>query len=155
MLSKLRGAVGKDYDPAGETGLDALRDIGISTGKAGIDAPTPRPACSSIDDAALTAALDADAPGRAQPVRRRRRRRSRRTSGKLADDLGKTLDARVESTTSESKRADDQMTRMDTRLEAKEKRLKAQFAAMETAMGASQTQLAWLQGQLASLPTWS
>ena len=153
MLSKLRTAVATDYDPSGETGLDALRDIGISTGKAGTSADV-KAGLLVIDDAALTAALDADAQG----VRNLFGGASTPFStdlGKLADDLGKTLDARVSSTTSESKRLTDQMGRIDTRLEAKEKRLKAQFAAMETAMGASQTQLAWLQGQLASLPTWS
>ena len=152
MLSKLRGAVGKDYDPATESALDALRDIGVSTGKAGSTVDT-KAGLLVIDDAALTAALAADAPGvkslfggTATPFAA--------DIGKLADELGKSLDARAETTTNESKRLSSQMTRMDTRLEAKEKRLKAQFAAMEAAMNTSQTQLAWLQGQLASLPTW-
>ena len=153
MLSKLRTAVGRDYDPAAEVGLDALSDIGISTGKAGAGADA-RAGLLTIDDAALTAALDADAQsvhdlfaGSASPF-----------AGdleKLSDELSKSIDSRVDATTGEAKRLTDQMTRIDTRLEAKEKRLKAQFAAMEAAMSQSQTQMSWLQGQLAGLPSWS
>jgi flagellar hook-associated protein 2 len=74
---------------------------------------------------------------------------------KLAGDLSKVLDGRIESVGKQSKRIADDLLRTDSRLEAKEKRLKAQFAAMEAAMNASQTQMSWLQGQLAGLPTWN
>jgi flagellar hook-associated protein 2 len=153
MLSKLRSAVGHDYDEGAETGLDSLRDIGISTGKAGAVSAEAKAGLLQIDDAALTAALESDTQavrnlfsGTTTPFAR--------DMETLADDLSEVLDGRIESGDRQSKRISDQMTRVETRLEAKEKRLKAQFAAMETALNASNTQMAWLQGQLAGLPTW-
>lgn len=153
MLSKLRTAVGKDYDLTAELGLDDLRDIGISTGKPGSSAADAKAGLLSIDDAKLTQALEADA----QAVRALF---SAATTPFAADiealtkDLGKTLDSRLESMTKQSKRLTDDMTRIDARLESKEKRLKAQFAAMESAMSASQNQSAWLAGQISGLPSW-
>jgi flagellar hook-associated protein 2 len=153
MLSKLRTAVGKDYNPAVELGLDDLRDIGISTGKAGSSAADAKAGLLSIDDAKLTEMLEADA----QAVRNLF---SSSTTPFVADidaltkDLSKTLDSRLDSMDKQSKRLTSDMTRMDQRLEAKEKRLKAQFAAMETAMSQSQTQSAWLAGQINGLPSW-
>ena len=47
MLSKLRTAVGQRLRPARpRSALDALSDIGISTGKAGAGADAQAPACS-------------------------------------------------------------------------------------------------------------
>jgi flagellar hook-associated protein 2 len=153
MLSKLRSTVGHDYDENAEIGLDSLRDIGISTGKAGAVSADSKAGLLQIDDAALTAALESDTQavrnlfsGTTTPFAR--------DIEALADDLSEVLDGRIESGDRQSKRIADQMTRVDSRLEAKEKRLKAQFAAMETALSASNTQMAWLQGQLAGLPTW-
>ena len=153
MLSKLRGAVGRDY-LAGETSLDALRDIGISTGKAGAVSADSKAGLLQIDDAALTTALESDT----QAVRNLFSGATTPFSQdieKLANDLSEVLDGRIQSGDRQSKRLSDEMTRTDSRLAAKEKRLKAQFAAMETALGAAQAQQAWLQGQLAGLPTWS
>jgi flagellar hook-associated protein 2 len=154
MLSQLRTAVGRDYDPLTEAGLDALRDIGISTGKPGSTTADSKAGLLKIDDAALTAALEADTQGVrglfsgattpfAQDIET------------LVADLSEVIDDRIQSGDRQSKRISDQMTRTDERLAAKEKRLKAQFAAMETALGAAQSQQAWLEGQLAGLPTWS
>ena len=154
MLANLRGSVGRDYDEANETALDSLRDIGISTGKPGAAITDTKSGLLQIDDAALTAALEADAQGvrnlfssAATPFAQ--------DIEKLTTDLSKLLDGRVETAEKQSKRLTDDMSRMDIRLAAKEARLKAQFAAMETAMSASQTQMAWLEGQLAGLPSWS
>jgi flagellar hook-associated protein 2 len=154
MLSRLRSAVGRDYDQTSELELDDLRDIGISTGKPGSSSADTKAGLLQIDDAKLTDALEADA----EAVRMLFAGTATRFAGdieQLADDLGKALDGRIESAGRQSKRIADEMSRTDTRLAAREKRLKAQFAAMETAMGASQTQMAWLQGQLAGLPTWN
>jgi flagellar hook-associated protein 2 len=154
MLSRLRSAVGTDYAPGTEVGLDSLRDIGISTGKAGASSADAKAGLLQIDDAKLTQALETDA----QAVRNLFSSAATPFAAdieKLATDLGKVLDGRIDSAGKQSKRLGDDMLRTDTRLAAKEKRLKAQFAAMESAMGTSQTQMAWLQGQLAGLPTWS
>jgi flagellar hook-associated protein 2 len=153
MLSKLRATASADFDGAVGSGLDTLREIGVSTGKAGSTSADSKAGLLQIDDAALTAALDSDV----QAVRRLFSgpdTKAAEAFEQLADDLGDLLDGRIESVGTQSRRISDQMTRMDSRLEAKEKRLKAQFAAMESALNASNTQMAWLQGQLAGLPTW-
>jgi flagellar hook-associated protein 2 len=154
MLSKLRTAVGKDYDEDAELALDSLRDIGISSGKAGASTADAKAGLLSIDDKKLTELLEADA----QAVRNLF---SSTATPFVADldaltkDLSKTLDSRIDSMEKQSKRLTSDMTRMDARLEAKEKRMKAQFAAMEAAMSQSQTQSAWLAGQISTLPAWS
>jgi flagellar hook-associated protein 2 len=153
MLSKLRTTASSDFDGDAGDGLDTLREIGISTGKPGSTSADSKAGLLQIDDAALTAALDADV----QSVRglfSGAGTMAAQEFEQLAGDLGKVLDGRISSSDTQSKRLTDQMERMDTRLAAKEKRLKAQFAAMETALGTAQTQMAWLQGQLAGLPTW-
>jgi flagellar hook-associated protein 2 len=156
MLSRLRTAMGEDYTAIGNAAsLDDLRDIGVSTGKAGASTEASKAGLLTLDEAKLTAALDADA----QSVRRLLGGTGPGAFAQdleaLATDLGKLLDGRIESAGTQSKRIADELTRTDARLAVKEKRLKAQFAAMEAAMGASQSQMAWLQGQLAGLPTWS
>jgi len=154
MLSSLRGAVGRDYNPLAETGLDALRDIGISTGKAGATSANARAGLLEIDDAKLTEMLEGDAQavrklfsGTATPFAQ--------DLEALTSSLDDVLDGRIESLGNRSQDLGKELTRMDVRLRAKEDRLNAQFAAMEAAIAASQEQLAWLQGQLAGLPTWS
>jgi flagellar hook-associated protein 2 len=154
MLSKLRSTLGHDYDMTSELALDDLRDIGISTGKPGASTADAKAGLLQIDDKKLTEALEADA----QAVRNLFSSTATPFAAdieKVAGDLAKVLDGRIDSVGKQSKRIADELTRTDTRLAAKEKRLKAQFAAMEAAMGASQTQMAWLQGQLAGLPTWN
>jgi flagellar hook-associated protein 2 len=153
MLSKLRGAVGKDYVPGDELQLDSLRDIGISTGKPGASTAGAKAGLLEIDDAKLTAALEADA----QAVRNLfggTATTFAKDIEQLSDDLSDVLDGRIQSTEKQSKRIAADLLRADSRLEAKEKRLKAQFARMEAAMGASQTQQAWLAGQISGLPSW-
>ena len=154
MLSRLRSTVGNDYDTTSELALDDLRDIGISTGKPGASSADTKAGLLQIDDAKLTAALEADAEA-VRTLFGGTTTTFSKDIEKLTDDLGKVLDGRIESVGKQSKRIADELTRTDTRLAAQEKRLKAQFAAMESAMSTSQTQMAWLQGQLAGLPTWN
>jgi len=154
MLSSLRSAVGADYAPLTELGLDSLSDIGISTGKPGASSADTKAGLLQIDDAKLTQMLEADAQG-VRNLFSSTGTPFAKDLEKLTDDLGDLLDGRIESSANESKRLGSEMTRMDTRLAAKQQRLEQQFAAMEAAMAASQEQLAWLQGQLAGLPTWS
>jgi flagellar hook-associated protein 2 len=156
MLSRLRSGMGAEYTAIGNgTSLDDLRDIGISTGKAGVTSEEAKAGLLTLDEAKLTAALEADAQGVRRLLGGAGSAAFAQDVEALATDLGKMLDARIDSAGAQSKRISNDLTRADMRLAAKEKRLKAQFAAMEAAMGASQTQMAWLQGQLAGLPTWN
>jgi flagellar hook-associated protein 2 len=157
MLGQLRERVlGR---VAGLTGIDELSDIGIGPPKASATTTSEaRDGKLVIDDAKLTAALEADATkvrelfagkGAGSPV-------TGFVSGIEAFVKAQTggegvFDARLRNADAEIKRIGTQMTRMDERLEAKEKRLKAQFAAMESALAASQSQQAWLTGQLDAL----
>jgi flagellar hook-associated protein 2 len=156
MLSKLRSTMGLDYTATiGATAAyDELRDIGISTGKPGATTADAKAGLLTIDDAQLSAALEADAEGVRRLLGGAGPTAFAQDVEKLATDLGKRLDGRVAAGDTESRRLSDEMLRADTRLAAKEQRLKAQFAAMEAALNASQTQMSWLQGQLAGLPTW-
>jgi flagellar hook-associated protein 2 len=156
MLSRLRTGMATAYTAIGNAAsLDDLRDIGISTGKPGAASDAAKAGLLTLDEAKLTAALDADAQGVRRLLGGTATAAFAQDTEALATDLGKMLDGRIESASTQSRRISDELTRTDARLEAKEKRLKAQFAAMETALGASQAQMAWLQGQLAGLPTWS
>jgi len=156
MLSRLRSGMGAEYAAIGNgTSLDDLRDIGISTGKAGATSEAAKAGLLTLDEAKLTAALESDAQGVRRLLGGAGPAAFAQDLEALATDLGKMLDSRIDSAGTQSKRIAADLTRTDTRLAAKEKRLKAQFAAMEAAMGASQTQLAWLQGQLAGLPAWN
>ena len=156
MLSRLRSGMGAEYAAIGNgTSLDDLRDIGISTGKAGATSEAAKAGLLTLDEAKLTAALEADAQGVRRLLGGTGPGAFAQDVEALTTDLGKLLDGRIDSAVAQSKRISDDLTRTDARLLSKEKRLKAQFAAMEAAMGASQTQLAWLQGQLAGLPAWN
>jgi flagellar hook-associated protein 2 len=156
MLSRLRSGMSLDYTAIGNsTSLDDLRDIGISTGKAGASTEASKAGLLTIDDEKLTAALASDAQGVRRLLGGTGATAFAQDVEALTTDLSKMLDGRIQSADTQSRRIADDLTRTDARLEAKEKRLKAQFAAMETAMGASQAQMEWLQGQLAGLPSWS
>jgi flagellar hook-associated protein 2 len=156
MLSRLRTGMSAAYTGIGNaTSLDDLRDLGISTGKAGASTESAKAGLLTLDEAKLTAALDSDAQGVRRLLGGTATAAFAQDVEALATDLGKLLDGRIESASTQSRRITDDLTRTDARLAAKEKRLKAQFAAMETALGASQAQMAWLQGQLAGLPSWS
>jgi flagellar hook-associated protein 2 len=147
MLSSLRMRMGDRL--AGE--LDDLADLGIAVPKAsGAASQDAKDGKLAIDDAKLTAALNADVTkvrdlfagfgaGLDAYIRTQ-------TGG-----AGGVLEGRQQSADTEIRRIDDQVARAEERLAAKEKRLKAQFAAMETALLNAQTQGAWLSGQLASL----
>jgi flagellar hook-associated protein 2 len=156
MLSRLRSGMGAAYTAIGNSAsLDELRDIGISTGKPGATTDAVKAGLFVLDEAKLTAALEADAEGVRRLFGGAGPGAFAQDVEALVTDLSKTLDGRIESAGTESRRISDDMTRTDARLAAKEKRLKAQFAAMESALNASNAQMAWLQGQLAGLPSWS
>jgi flagellar hook-associated protein 2 len=151
-LSKLRLAMGKQYTGGGNTAaMDALADIGISSGKVGSSTTQAKSGTLQLDETKLADALANDpqavrrllggagTPAFAQDVE------------KLTGDLGDVIDARVTSIDKQSRRITDDLAATETRLTAREARLKAQFAAMETALSNAQTQQSWLSGQLASL----
>jgi flagellar hook-associated protein 2 len=148
----LNGLLGQMRQVLSGSGLAAL---GIGTG-----APSSTVSASSdsvlghlaIDDAKLTAALQADpAAARAKIA----------GPGGLTDSLGGLLgptlgsqgsiSERLDAAASDAARIQASMAALDTRLEAREDRLRAQFAAMESALSRSKSQSEWLNGQLAGL----
>jgi flagellar hook-associated protein 2 len=131
MLSRLRQTMSDAY--AGST----LGSIGITVPRAGASKDAALAGQLTIDDAKLTAALDADAQG----VRKLADAFAQKLDT-VAGVLGDGLTNRMSSLDTQARRLTDDMTRMDARLDAKEKRLKAQFAAMESALNNTQTQSA-------------
>jgi flagellar hook-associated protein 2 len=143
MLSRLRQQVTE----LGAGSMDDLADIGIgvpkSTGAVSEDAKAGK---LVIDDAKLTAALEADftlvkgvLDGFATEM------------DAFVTTQTKGLDSRVTNGDATLRMLTAQVDRTNERLDLREKRLTAQFAAMEMALQASQTQGAWLSGQLAAL----
>ena len=126
-------------------------DIGITVPKAtgGTASDDGKAGRLVLDDAKLTAALDADWTT------------VNSFFGTFATDVDSfvktqtggsgVIDDRLKSGDRNLVRLKDQLTKTNERLDTKEKRMKAQFAAMELALQKSQTQQAWLTGQLASL----
>jgi flagellar hook-associated protein 2 len=164
MLTGMRQEIAASVagNPAG---LDALADLGISTGKASGGAASDGAIAGrlTIDDAALTAALSADpfavqkllggVPG-IDGFAQRFERTIDQQLGALTPGGTRTrglLESRLEAAPEEAKRLREQQSAMERRLEAKEKRLRAQFSAMESALGTAQTQQSWLSGQIAGL----
>ena len=153
LLSRLRSAVGTAFD-TGDTNLDQLSEIGISTGAATGAAASADALAGKlvIDDAKLTAALSSS------PLTVRKLLGG--TTGvegigsKLEDMLEAAVktdgdfDGRIKSADREQKRFDDQVAALDKRIEARAKILRAQFAAMEAAISRSQSTQSWLAGQL-------
>lgn len=159
MLARLRVAMSDTLDDLGlAEGMDELREIGVSTGKAtGAAASADAKAgLLTLDADALTKALTSDAAGARRMLGASGRPGFvQRLEGGLDGFVGSTgtLDARIAEQGRAMRTLQDQMAREDTRLAAKQARLKAQFAAMESALGQAQTQQSWLTGQLNALPS--
>jgi flagellar hook-associated protein 2 len=148
MLSRLREKMTTLVSAAG---INDLSDIGITVpkGTGGTASDDGKAGRLVLDDAKLTAALDADWTT------------VNSFFGTFATDVDSfvktqtggsgVIDDRLKSGDRNLVRLKDQLTKTNERLDMKEKRMKAQFAAMELALQKSQTQQAWLTGQLASL----
>jgi len=164
MLSGMRQVITASV-AGNSASLDALADLGISTGKASGGAPSDAAIAGrlTIDDAALSAALSTDPfavqklvgavsgiDGFAQSFEKTidQQLGAITSSGTRSRGL---LESRLEAAPEETKRLREQQDALDRRLDAKEKRLRAQFAAMESALGTAQTQQSWLSGQIAGL----
>jgi flagellar hook-associated protein 2 len=146
MLSSLRSRMGERL--VGD--VNDLADIGIAVPKAsGATSQDAKDGKLAIDDAKLTAALNADS----SKVRDLFTSFGAGLDAYIRKQTGGTgvLDSRQKSADGEIRRIADQVTRAEERLAAKEKRLKAQFAAMESALLNAQSQGSWLAGQLAAL----
>jgi len=151
-LSKLRLQMSRQYSGVGNTtAMDALGDIGISSGKIGSSTTQAKGGTLQLDETKLTDALTND------PQAVRRLLGGAGTSAfaqdveKLTSDLGDVIDSRVATIDKQSRRITDDLARAETRLADREKRLKAQFAAMETALSNAQSTQSQLSSQLASL----
>lgn len=153
LLQRLRSAIGSAFD-TGDTGLDQLAEIGISTGASTGAAATADALAGKlvIDDAKLTAALS-NSPltvrkllgGNASVEGIGTRLES------MLEDVVKTdgdFDGRIKSADKEQQRFDDQIAALEKRVTQRSELLRAQFAAMEAAISRSQSQQAWLAGQL-------
>jgi flagellar hook-associated protein 2 len=148
MLSRLREKMTTLVSAAG---INDLSDIGITVPKAtgGTASEDGKAGRLVLDDAKLTAALDADwttvngflgtfAAGVETFVKTQ-------TGG------SGVIDDRLKSGDRNLVRLKDQLAKTNERLDMKEKRMKAQFMAMELALQKSQSQQSWLSGQLAAL----
>lgn len=153
LLMRLRSTVGAAFD-TGDSNLDQLAEIGVSTGAStGVAATADAIAGKLIlDEAKLSKALS-DAPLTVQKLLAGTpeiegfgtRLHSLLTPVTATDG---DFDQRVKSADREQKRFSDRIAELDKRIEAKAKLLRAQFAAMEAAINRSQSQQAWLAGQL-------
>jgi flagellar hook-associated protein 2 len=149
MLSSLRQQMTKIVTAAG---VNDLGDLGVVVPKpsaGGTVSDDAKAGKLTIDDAKLTAALEADATA----VKDFFASFSKDVGDYVDKQSGSSgvIDGRLKSADSDLRSLQDQLTRANERIDAKEKRLKAQFAAMESALQNSQTQQAWLTGQLAAL----
>src|SRR5215213_2547911 len=153
LLQRLRSSIGTTF-ATGDTTLDQLGEIGISTG-ASTGAAASADALAGklvIDDAKLTAALATS------PLTVRKLLGGTTSVEGIGTKLETMLEAavktdgdfdgRIKSADKEQKRFDDQIAALDKRIEARTKLLRAQFAAMEAAINRSQSQQSWLAGQL-------
>jgi flagellar hook-associated protein 2 len=152
LVTSLRLGMTKSYSGLGNgVTLDDLGDIGISSGKAGAATADAKAGVLQLDEAKLTAALEADAQGVRRLLGGTAVAAFAQDVETLAGNLSDMLDDRLESTGRETKRLADELTRVDKRLESKEKRLKAQFATMESLLAGAQSQQSWLSAQLSGL----
>jgi flagellar hook-associated protein 2 len=153
LLTRLRGSIGAAFD-TGDSKVDQLGEIGVSTGKSTGSAASPDALAGKLvfDDAKFSAALAAS------PVAVRRLLGATAGVEGIGSRLDTMLDAvakkdgdidgRITSADKEQKRFDDQMAALDKRIDAKTAMLRAQFTAMESAISRSQSQQSWLAGQL-------
>lgn len=154
LLQRLRSSIGTTF-ATGDTNLDQLGELGISTGAATGAAASADALAGKlvIDDAKLTAALSAS------PMTVRKLLGGVTGTEGIGSRLETMLDAvvrddgdfdgRIKSADREQKRFDDQIAALDKRIEARAKLLRAQFSAMEAAISRSQSQQSWMAGQLA------
>lgn len=145
LLSNLRGQIGQVVGGNPET-MDALADLGISTGDAtgaGTFSPDAIAGKLKLDTVKLGAALAAD------PSAVKRLLGAGGVDGFAqgfenvltpATKAGGSLEGSASASGSEVTRLKDAMSRLDDRLARKEERLRAQFAALESAMSRSQSQ---------------
>jgi flagellar hook-associated protein 2 len=153
LLQRLRSAIGSTFD-TGDSNLDQLSEIGISTGTATGAAASQDSLAGKLvlDDAKLTAALSSS------PLTVRKLLGGTTGVDGIGTKLDSMLDAvvkdggdfdgRIKSADKEQKRFDDQIAALNKRIEAKTALLRAQFAAMESAISRSQSTQSWLAGQL-------
>jgi flagellar hook-associated protein 2 len=154
LLQRLRSSIGTTF-ATGDTNLDQLGELGISTGASTGGAASADALAGKlvIDDAKLTAALSAS------PMTVRKLLGGVTGTEGIGSRLESMLDAvvrddgdfdgRLKSADREQKRFDDQIAALDKRIEARATLLRAQFSAMEAAISRSQSQQAWLAGQFA------
>jgi flagellar hook-associated protein 2 len=148
----LNGLLGQLRQAVSESGVAAL---GVSTGAPGAAVSAESDSVLghlTVDEAKLTAALEADPLGT---------RAGFGGTGGLSDTLDELLAPslgtqgllaeRLSSAAAEGSRLGDSMAALDTRLEQREERLRLQFAAMESALSKAKTESEWLNGQLAGL----
>ena len=153
LLQRLRSAIGTAFD-TGDSNVDQLSEIGISTGAATGAAASADALAGKlvIDDAKLTAALSIS------PLTVRKLLGGTTSVEGIGTKLDTMLDSvvkddgdfdgRIKSADKEQKRFDDQIAALDKRIEARTKLLRAQFAAMEAAISRSQSTQSWMAGQL-------
>jgi len=156
VLSRLRTVMSDTVTGIGDTTMDQLLEIGISTGAAssgGAISNDAKIGKLTIDDAKLDAALAEPArvrellgaggrPGFAQKIEALLENEAG-TSGVLAE--------RLKVNSAEQKRVKDRIASIEQRITTQEKRLREQFAAMEKALSLSQSQGNWLMGQINSM----
>lgn len=155
MLSRMRGMVGGTI-ANNPSGMDELRELGISTGSAtgGTATADSKTGLLTLNENTLQKALQDP-----QAVRRMlggitgTDGFAQQMEGLVKTYTGAngTLTGRIGQGDLQVKSLQDQMTREDTRLSARELRLKTQFAAMESALANAQAQQSWLSAQLANL----
>lgn len=105
----------------------------------------------AFDQAKFDAAV-ADKPGAATLVTELTTKLGQVLTGATASDG--VLARGKESSETQAKRLQDQISRWDQRLELKEARYRKQFTALESALAGLKNQGTWLAGQLGGLPTW-
>ena len=149
MLNALRRQMTNIVTAAG---VNDLGDLGITVPKSTTSGTVSQDAKDgklAIDDAKLTAALNADWTA----AKTFFADFSKQVATYVDTQTGSSgvIDGRLKGADRNMATLKDQLLRANERIDAKEARLKAQFAAMETALQNSQTQQAWLTGQLAAL----
>jgi flagellar hook-associated protein 2 len=148
MLTRLRANM---TEVVAGTGIGDLSDLGITVPKStgGAVSDSAKAGHLVIDDAKLTAALEADW----SQVKSFFAGFDDEVDAFVKTQTGGSgvIDSRLKGSERSVARIQQQIDATNERLDAKEQRLKAQFAAMELALQNSQTQQAWLTGQLAAL----
>jgi flagellar hook-associated protein 2 len=157
LYSRLRISV-TEAQPGNPSTLDELAEIGVSTGATTGSGTYSADAVAGklvLDEAKLTAALDADATsvkkllGAFTGVDGFAQRLEAIVEPASAADGD--VEGRIDAAEAEMARLAGQITEMDRRLAAREARLRAQFTAMERMLANSQSQGNYLAAQLQRL----